>query len=157
MWCIIVLLEVAEDQESSRTQSSYSQQWKGDFKERSPSWYLADSLPTLHMLLQVNWHIPPCYHWWHLNVRLSTWLRCVPCSSQLNLILSLCPEDLQCLRLPFSEGSLRRMTFEIQRIYKRPTVWVNFFTFPEVQKMLDEDLISSFSLYQCKSKVLLPT
>lgn len=36
-------------------------------------------------------HKPPCYHCWHLNVRLSNWLKCVPYLSQLSVVLSLCP------------------------------------------------------------------
>lgn len=44
--------------------------------------------------------IRPCNQWWHLNVRLSAWLRCVLCSCQLRLVLSFCPENLECLRAP---------------------------------------------------------
>lgn len=79
--------------ESSQTWSLSSQQGNSNFKERSSCRYTAVILcwATRHMMLQVNWHIPPCNHWWHLNVRLSTWIRCVPCSSQLRQVLSLCP------------------------------------------------------------------
>lgn len=89
---------VTETSRQNRLQSSCSHQGDSSIKERSPAHcYLPGS--SAHVTPGKLTHTPLRYHWWHLNVRLSNKLKCVPYFSQLSLVLSLCPDDPEPLRM----------------------------------------------------------